>query len=54
MEGIKWTSGRAHNISLVGLEAHLVEEALQGGKLSLKTVALWRRNESVTGVKKLR
>ena len=52
--GVTWTTGHAYRLSLIGQEAQSVEEACYGVEHSLKTGALWRRDESVTGTEKCR
>ena len=40
-EGVTWPVGHAYRLTLVGPESHLLKEARQDVKQSLKAGALW-------------
>ena len=54
MGGEKWTEGHDHHLSLVIMESHLIKEACQDVKRSLKAGALWRCDESIICAEKRR
>ena len=45
-------AGHAHYLLITGPELHLLKEARQGVKRSLKAGTLWQRVESAIGVEK--